>query len=169
MKKYINLILGISFLILLGLILWINYLVKNNVGDIAFDENLDDPSFVVCNEDRIFQYYSVGTHYIGERKAMREFIFNYLKDKELDLSSQSGYITFRFIVNCKGKAGRYRYKTVDKNFSATIFRENEIEKMKNAVKELNNWNVGVLKNGRKVDSYYQINIKIVDGVIIDIF
>ena len=169
MKKTINIILGISFLIFLSLIIWINYLMKNSVGDIAYDSSIDDSSFIVCNEDRIFQYYSVGTSYIGERKALREEVFTELENKNLKLENKSGYITFRFIVNCKNQTGRYRIKQVDNNFSKTTFKISEIEKLKSALMKLQNWNIGVLKNGTPVDSYYQINFKIENGNIKDIF
>lgn len=169
MKKYINYILGISFLILLGLIFWINYLVKNNVGDISFDKNLDNPSFIICNEDRIFQYYSVGTSYVGERKVLRQSLYEHLKKENIDLGTKSGYITFRFIVNCNGQPGRYRFKEVDENFFKTNFEVSEVQKLKNAVMRLKKWNAGTLKDGTSVDSYYQINFKIIEGKINDIF
>ena len=35
--------------------------------------------------------------------------------------------------------------------------------------KLQNWDVGVLKDGTLVDSYYQINFKIENGSIKDIF
>ena len=143
--------------------------MKNNVGDIAFNSSIDDPSFIVCNEDRVFQYYSVGTSYIGERKALREEIFKELENKNLKLENKSGYITFRFIVNCNGQSGRYRFKEVDSGFSKTTFKISEVEKLKSTLMKFQNWNVGVLKNGTSVDSYYQINFKIIDSKIVDIF
>jgi len=169
MKKTINIILVISFLIFLSLIIWINYLMKHNVGDIAYDSRIDDSSFVVCNENRIFQYYSVGSNYEGERKAIREKIFTELKNKHLELDIKTGYITFRFVVNCKGQAGRFRFKQVGSDFSKITFKASEIEKLKSAISKLNNWNAGILSNGTPVDSYCQINFKIENGNIKDIF
>lgn len=169
MKKNIDMILGISFLILLGSIIWINYLMKNNVGDINFDAKIDDSSFKTCNEDRIFQYYSVGTSFKGERKAIRESIFKDLESSGVNFGNKSGYITFRFIVNCNGESGRYRFKQVDESFLKTTFGVSEVKKLKNAVIRLKNWNAGTLKDGTPVDSYYQINFKIIEGEIEDIF
>ncbi|MFL0082026.1 hypothetical protein V2647_10250 [Tenacibaculum maritimum] len=143
--------------------------MKHNVGDIAFDSSIDDSSFVVCNEERIFQYYSVGTSYIGGRKAIRKKIFTELKNTNLEFDKKTGYITFRFIVNCKGQAGRYRYKEVDSDFFKTTFKTSEVEKLKKAITVLDNWNSGILKDDVNVDSYYHINFKIIDGEIIDIF
>lgn len=169
MKKHINLILSVSFLALLGPIIWINYLIKNDVGDINFDESIDNPDFKICNEDRIFQYYSVKTSYIGERKAIRETILNHLKNENIEFDKKAGYITFRFIVNCEGESGRYRFKAVDKKLLHTTFSASIIEKLKNAVMKLNNWKAGTLEDGTPVDSYYQISFKIIDGKIVDIY
>lgn len=169
MKKSINLILGISFIIFVALIIWINYLMKNNIGDIEYNAKLDDATFNVCNEDRIFQYYSVGTTYIGERKAIRESVFSKLKNETLFLNKESGYITFRFIVNCEGEAGRYRVKMVDENMKETFFENSTIAKLESSIKSLKNWRPGLTKNGNSVDSYYQINFKLENGNIKDIF
>jgi hypothetical protein len=169
MIKKINIILITSFVILTILIIWINYLIKNHVGDIEFDSSRDNPSFNICNEKHIYQYYSVGTHYEGERKAMREEIYQQLESKELMLDKKDGIITFRFVVNCNGESDRYRYKSVDANFSKTSFKESEVKKILYAVKNLRSWVSGVNKKGYKVDSYYQINFKIKDGLILDIF
>lgn len=169
MKKALNIVLLSSFLILLLLIFWLVYLMKNNVGDINYNPNIDDKLFNVCDETRVFQYYSVGTSYIGERKSIREEVFNYLKDKNVNLDNKSAYITFRFIVNCNGQPGRYRYKIVDSNFKKTDFAKEEIDKLKNAVMSLKNWQAGVTENKVSVDSYVQINFKIENGEIKDIF
>ncbi|WP_077399125.1 hypothetical protein [Cellulophaga omnivescoria] len=169
MKKTINFILAFSFLLFLSLTIWINYLMKNNVGDIAYDSSIDDSSFVVCNEEQIFQYYSVGTSYEGERKAIREEIFTELENKNLVFGNKSGYITFRFIVNCNGQAGRYRFKEVDSHFLETSSKEDLINQLKVAVMKLNKWKAGTLNNDTPVDSYYQINFKIIEGKIEDIF
>lgn len=169
MKKGINIILGISFLILLSLIIWINYLMKNNIGDIDYDSNVDNSSFKLCNEERVFQYYSVGTEYEGERKALRNEVFKYLSNEIIKFDSNSGYITFRFIINCNGKSGRYRVKMVNEDLKETVFKKSEIEKLKTAITKLKKWKSGKLNDGTKVDSYYQINFKIEKGSIIDIF
>ncbi len=169
MKKALNIVLVSSFLIFLLLIFWIVYLMKNSVGDIGYDSNIDNKSFIVCDESRIFQYYSVGTSYIGERKAIREEIFNYLKDKNFTLDNKSAYITFRFIVNCNGQPGRYRFKIVDSNFKKIDLAKGEIIKLKNAVMSLKNWKAGTIENKNSVDSYAQINFKIENGKIKDIF
>jgi hypothetical protein len=169
MRKKINIVLSVCFVILLALIIWINYLMKNHIGDIEYDSSIDDSSFFICNKKYIYEYYSIGTSYIGERKAIREEVFNQIEKRNLVLDRKSGVITFRFVVNCKSETGRYRYKAINSDFSETTFKDSEVEKLKTIIKGLKNWVSGVNRNGDKVDSYYQINFKIKEGIIIDIF
>ena len=100
---------------------------------------------------------------------MREEIYQQLENKDLVLDKKDGIITFRFVVSCNGASNRYRYRSVDTNFVATNFKEPEVKKILSAVESLRNWVPGVNKKGNKVDSYYQINFKIKDGLILDIF
>ena len=60
--------------------------MNSRVGDIEFDKNLDDPNFKICNEDRVFQYYSVNTNYNGGRKAIRSEIKSFLKSLDLKVN-----------------------------------------------------------------------------------
>lgn len=169
MRKKVNLILITSFVFFVVLIVLIDFLMKNSVGDIEFDSSRDSPTFNLCNQENIYQYYSVGTHYKGERKAMREEIYQKLKNDKLSMYKRDGVIVFRFVVSCNGESDRYRYKSVDSNFAETNFKESEVEKILAAVKSLRNWVPGKNTKGEKVDSYYQINFKIEKGTIIDIF
>lgn len=169
MKKKINIVLVISTILFLSTLIWLNYLTTNNVGDIDFDSSIDSNSFTLCNKDRVFQYYSVNTSYVGKRKVVREEILKYLSDKNVQFDKKSGYITFRFIVNCKGQSGRYRVKMIDRSLKETVFKKLEVQKLKNAVKILNLWKPKTFKDGSTYDSYNQIHFKIEKGVIIDIF
>ena len=163
--KILNSILSASFIISLALTFWLYYQYTNEIGDIDYDPTLDDPAFVVCHK-KVFQYYSVGTVYHGGRKAMRDQFLNDLGQVEFE--QKTGYIIFRFMVNCKGEAGRYRIQQVDLNLNNTTFNPHMLVTVQDAVERLNQWIPGTLK-GKHVDSYYQIHFKIQKGKIIDIF
>ena len=52
-----------------------------NVGDIAYDESIDDKNFVICNEALIKQYYvryssDFEAAYGGEKPALESSFFN---------------------------------------------------------------------------------------------
>ncbi|WP_155995179.1 hypothetical protein [Tenacibaculum ovolyticum] len=169
MKKRINIILGLSFSVLLFMIIWIYGLISHNVGEIKYDKSINKLTFKVCNEKRIFEYYSVSTSYQKGRKQMRKDLLNILNKENLKLENKTGYITFRFVINCKGESGWYRVNSTTEDYKEAVFKKTEINKLKGAILKLKNWKVGRLKNNKKVDSYYQINFKIKEGVIEDIF
>jgi hypothetical protein len=153
---------------MLLLILWTSHIMKHNVGDINFDETKDDPSFVICNKEAVFQYYSVNTNYNGGRKVIREEVFLFLEKQELLFRNQSGYITFRFIVNCNGESGWFRVKTIDNNLNQVDFEAKTTKILEQSIRSLKKWNVRNYE-GVTFDSYCQINFKIEKGEIIDIF
>ena len=77
----------------------------SNVGDIEFDEKLDDKNFKLCNTSQL-QYFNLNElQYEGEKLAIIEN-FEQL-NLETDAKS-NGYITIRFIINCEGKTNRFR-------------------------------------------------------------
>ena len=140
--------------------------MSQNVGDIIFDKSLDDIDFELC-DTRIYQYYSVGTSYVGGRKSIRNFLYKEISSPYFD-SSFSGFLTIRFVVSCNGKTGRFRAKMVNIYLKEIEFRKDKIEFLINCLKSLNDWNVGSSK-GVALNSYYQINFKINKGLILDIY
>ncbi|MCE2893730.1 MAG: hypothetical protein LW721_04775 [Flammeovirgaceae bacterium] len=138
-----------------------------NIGDIVFDKNLDDPSFKICNPDRIFQYYNLNTglRYKGEKPKISEH-FNELKTSEIAYE-QSGYITIRFIINCEGKTGYFRVQQMDNNFNRNVFDVELLEKFLLLTKQLDGW-ITHEKSGRSVDYYQYLTFKIEKGKLIEI-
>lgn len=146
-----------SFLILI-------YLgITNEIGNISENNKIDNPYFHTKNH--IYQYYQSGAKYVGERKAVRD-IFN---TKKFNLSSiPNGWITIRFIVNYQGITNRFRFFCISNNYRELQINKHLEQELLKAVKSLHNWEVGKFE-GKKVDSYYQITLKIENAKIIDIF
>ncbi len=165
MKNKLNILLLSSFLLALILAFWIYYQTTHQIGDIEFDKNIDNSEFKVCNEDRIVQYYSAGTRYQGGEKAVKKELKELMNNLNFD---NEGIITFRFIVNCENKVGRFRVKTVDSNLKENIFEADNIKIIKESIKELNGWKAGKRKD-ENLDSYYVLNFKIQNNKITDIF
>ncbi len=169
MQKKINIILGVSFSLFVILILWLYYLVSHNIGEITYNKETDTSNFKICNKETVFQYYSVGTSYTGGRKNIKKELTELLSESKPHFKTYNGYITFRFIVNCKGEIDFIRIKEVNKDYQKVSFPDKEVLKLKKAILQLKNWQAGTLKNGKSVDSYYQINFKIKNGIIQEIF
>lgn len=165
MKNKLNLLLLSSFLLAVTLSIWIYYQTNHSIGDITFDENIDNSEFTVCNEDRIAQYYSIGTSYQDGEKAIKKELNELINSLSFN---ESGIITYRFIINCKNEVGRFRVKMVDSNLKENSFKPNNIKQIQESIKSLNGWKAGKWKD-ESLDSYYVLNFKIQNGKITDIF
>jgi|TARA_B110000967_G_C18813233_1_gene524749 hypothetical protein len=165
LKNKLNLFLLISFLIALVLTIWLNYQVTNRVGDLSFNKEIDKSTFKVCDEKRIPQYYSTKSNYQGGKKAIKKELW---KTTEQLNFGNSGFITFRFIINCNGKIGRFRIKTIDSELKENSFDSLKIKTLQASIIKLQKWNAGTWKD-KTLDSYFVLNFKIEQGKITDIF
>ncbi|MEM6297444.1 MAG: hypothetical protein AAF740_02020 [Bacteroidota bacterium] len=138
------------------------------VGDIEYDEQLDNANFKVCNgEDDIIQYFNVGDGpvYSGEKSAiLQTFQTNY---KPVSDSNESGLIRIRFVVNCEGKAGRFRILQSGYDYQEREFDKKITTQLLEITKGIKNWKV-LYEDDTPVDYYMYLIFKIKDGQIIEI-
>lgn len=134
-----------------------------NVGDITPDPQLDDPGFSVCREHYIPQYYSVETGFEGEKPAMeRHFRDKFVKNKQW--KGENGYITIRFVVNCRGQSGRFRVLEMGKDLKPKQFPRALSGQLLELTKSLTGWQPGQSKI-KALDYYQYLTFQIVDGDI----
>ena len=138
------------------------------VGDIQPDAKLDDPNFTTCfGDERIYQYFNFSDEpsYVGEKPAlMAQFKTNYRPVKG---KNQDGFIRIRFVVNCKGKAGRFRTLQSDENFQTIKFDKKVVNQILDLTKQIDNWEIVYNKN-EPVDYYQYLIFKINDGELTEI-
>jgi len=138
-----------------------------NVGDIVFDEKIDDPNFQLCNENLIKQYYvryssDKPSGYIGEKAAIvKEFSENYSCPV---MEGEDGFITIRFVVNCEGEPGRFRFQEMDFNYLPKKFDKSIPDKLLNITKGLNQW-ISVSRGEKKFDFYQYLTFRMEKGQI----
>lgn len=141
-----------------------------NVGDIPFDATMDDANFTPCNEGEVKQYYvryssDVPPGYKGEKRAMtREILSAYHPPAS---STDNGYVTVRFMVNCVGETGRFRMETMDLNYKSYNFSSDIPSQILTIVKNLEGW-IPRRSEGQEVDYYQYLTFKIQNGHIINI-
>lgn len=138
------------------------------VGDIVFDEKLDDKNFKKCNpkESYGYQYYndSKGFEYKGEKlKIEKELEALQLKS----LGKENGYITIRFLVNCEGKTGLFRIEEMNEEYLKTNFDEKFLDALFKFTKNLNGWIPKEIQ-GKKIDYYQYLTFKIKHGEVSEI-
>lgn len=137
-----------------------------HVGDIEFDGNMDNPDFFICNENRIPQYYAFEiSPYKGEKPAIEKYYLE--KYSSEGLQGENGYLTIRFIVNCKGEAGRFRMQEMDLDMNEQKFNLKLSEQLFILTKELDGWNDFIHKK-QPYDYYNYITFKIINGEINEI-
>ncbi len=136
-------------------------------GNITFDPKIDNPSFHPCDTGGdILQYYGLNTNYKGRVRAIKKYFGANFKYQPA-YAGVTGYITIRFIVNCKGQTGWFRIKQIDKDYQPAQFNEKIVTKLLKLTKMLNGWVPGKW-NGQYLDTYYYLNFKLIDGHLKDI-
>ncbi|WP_131329474.1 hypothetical protein [Chryseobacterium piperi] len=138
-----------------------------HVGDITFDEKLDNPGFKKCLDKEFgIQYYndSQGFQYKGEKISIEES----LKSAKIQGDEKSnGYITIRFLVNCRGETGLFRVQQMNLNYEKNLVDKDLETKLLDFTKSLKGW---IPKNleGIKVDYYQYLTFKIENGKVSEI-
>lgn len=137
------------------------------VGDIYFDPKIDDPSFKLCDENRVLQYYNFGKGllYKGEKVKLNEHFKDGLIKKEQ--KKETGFLTVRFIVNCEGKPGRYRVQGMDYEYKEKKFNNDLTSQLLSLTKQLDGWMIGEYE-GKAYDYYQYLTFKIENGKLIEI-
>ncbi|MCD4747667.1 MAG: hypothetical protein K8R58_15335 [Bacteroidales bacterium] len=139
----------------------------DNVGDIKFNQEIDNPNFILCDSNNIKQYYNFGKpmQIHGEKtNLIKYFSTNY---RVSDSLNERGYVTIRFVVNCQGVTGRFRVYEMDNDCKSKKFSSNITQQILLLTKNFNQWIIGE-KDGVKYDYYQYLTFKIEDGKIKEI-
>lgn len=137
------------------------------VGDIQFDSKLDDPNFEACNASDIVQYsmFNKGFQYTGEKyEIIKVFDKEY---RPVNRKGETGYITIRFIVNCKGNTGLFRIESMNKDYMPKTFSPDIVQQLLSITKSLHGWPIG-MHDGISYDYHQYLTFKIENGVIKEI-
>ncbi len=133
------------------------------IDDIVHDPDLDDSEFTLCHgEDSVLQYFNdgKGLKYAGEKLAIEEAFFqNYDANK---MAKESGLVRIRFVVNCKGKTGRFRVMAMDDDYNPIRMDHTITEQLLAITKVLNGWQPMQMGQG-KADYYQYLIFKIDKG------
>ena len=135
------------------------------VGYIEPETALFGRDFEVCDENRIAQYYNPERASYSEGKnGLRKYILSNYKNKGY---VDSGYLNIRFVINCRGEAGRYVIHENNLDLEPTEFDNDIVDQIFNLTRQLKKWNP-VHHRGRKWDSYMYISYRIENGEIVEI-
>lgn len=127
-----------------------------------------NPDFTICNpEYDIYDYYNSDPDagYTGGKFALKNKLFPQI-DTTL-LFDESGYLTFRFIINCNGEIGRFTTEMADLDFNKKSFNPKTVKHLGDLIAPLDTWNPCIVR-GEKRDAYAYITFKLKDGKIIEL-
>lgn len=142
---------------------------EHRVAWIDPENNLYSPDgFSICGaEDDIADYYNgdPDAEFRRGKKAMVQRLkagFDTLK-----LNTIEGMITYRFVINCEGLAGRFVCQAYDFDYQKMDLDTLTQNQLLNQLKALEEWQPTVIR-GEKRDAYAYLTFKIKDESIIDI-
>ncbi|EGV43753.2 hypothetical protein BZARG_1207 [Bizionia argentinensis JUB59] len=121
--------------------------------------------FEVCNENYIVPYYtSKNATYSKGKNGLRKFILSNYENKNY---SDSGYLNIRFVINCKGEAGRYVIHENNLDLEPKQFNKDLVDQLFQITTQLKTWNPNYSYNDYR-DSYMYISYRIEHGEITEI-
>lgn len=139
---------------------------NEDVGYIYEKDALDD-GFKLCYDEKVFPYYygrSQAKFTYGKDSLKQYFLEKY---SNYDDTSESGFITFRFIVNCKGEAGRFVIHELGTDFQNKKFNEKIVANLYEHLGKLKDWQP-IMYYDDKYDSFIHITFKIENGELLEI-
>lgn len=139
------------------------------VAYIQPETTLDYPTdFTPCLDQQFANDYYNGdpdAGYDGGKQALWKDILAQLNPETL--GNESGYLTFRFIVNCEGRAGWFTTVQADLDFMPKQFPAALIEHLFTILQSLDNWHPVVIR-GDERDAYCYLTFKLNHGQLIDL-
>jgi hypothetical protein len=137
------------------------------VGDITFNKETDREDFVLCNRERIYQYFnnSGGLEYEGGKVTIEKIYAEKYKPELLE--NETGLIRINFMVNCKGETDRFRLIAMDEDYHEKFFPRSVTGQLMEITESLNGWKIKRLW-GEAVDYYQYLIFKIEDGILKEI-
>ena len=105
--------------------------------------------------------------YKGGVKGILKYFQPIIDSLAYQKKGEDGYLTVRFLMNCKGEKDRFRTLAISRKYKPKEFSEKLSLPVIEAVKKMDGWQVAMF-NGQPYDSYNMLTFKIKDGQIVDI-
>jgi len=149
--KIVAIILGIALLSFAGFLgySYYNYTeafntenkpYKNYIGYIDQEKALLNTQHKLCDEGRIYNTYSSAglNAYKGSKKRFRDHIeASFNKNTFTD----SGYLNFRFFVNCEGNAGWFEIIQMNLDLEETTLNKTMVDSLFKITSNPENWKI----------------------------
>ena len=113
---------------------------KNYIGYIDQSKALLNDKYELCNDGSLYQTYSSASleAYKGSKKQFRD---NLNATFNINNYTDSGYLNFRFLVNCEGNAGWFEIIEMDLDLKETPLNQKMVNELFKFTAKSENWNV----------------------------
>lgn len=141
---------------------------NEQVGAINPKEALPDASFELCYEEKVFPSYygrNPGAYKSG-KDTLSTFIYSNINEK-YSYFDDSGYLTFRFVINCNGEAGQYIIEELGMDYKDKKMNAKFVSHIFDIVKSLGDWKP-IEFEGYNYDSFIHLTFKVTNGKIVEI-
>ena len=120
----------------------------------------------LCDEGKIYSTHHGAPEYAyaKNKKHFRETIMSEYNSEEFQ---DSGYLNFRFLVNCQGRAGWFEINEMDLNLAKTNLNDELVGRLLELTANEKHWNTLTIK-GESKNYYMYILYRIENGKITEI-
>lgn len=139
---------------------------QHYVGYINQEKAIINSGFL-CNKENI-EYTHHGAAPIAYKGSKKNFKNTILSKYNHKLYKDSGYISFRFLVNCNGDAGWFEVAEMNLDLEEVNLDDKMVDELLNLTSEKENWNKLGYSKEQKFDYYMYIIYRIENGNITEI-
>jgi len=136
------------------------------IGHINPQTSVLNDDFTLCDSERIY-----GTHHGMPKKAFhiskKHFRKTILAVYDSSKYSDSGYLNFRFLVNCEGKPGKFEINELNLDLEKTDLNDDMVSELLTLTSDKKHWNVFYVKELPR-NYYMYILYRIENGKITEI-
>jgi hypothetical protein len=139
---------------------------SRQVGELHYDSTRDEPDFKICDTLRVLEYYNTRSYYRDHKREITQYLLEGFATRP-EWTDQSGYLTVRFIINCKGQTGCFRLYQLDTAYQPAPFKKQLANTLQQLVESISGWQPAKLRD-TPYDSYQYITFRLRKGKIISI-
>ena len=122
---------------------------------------------LLCGEqEKIYDYYNSPTPagFHNGKGPLKQHVSKMFDQSKI--SKESGFLTFRFVINCQGEAGWFTLEQADLDYQKKEFSETTVRHLLTILQAVPSWNQAVI-NDEEGDAYAYITFKLKDGEIFE--
>ena len=175
--KIVAIILGIALLCVAGFLgySYYNYTeafntenkpYKTYIGYIDLEKALLNTQYELCDKGAIYNTYSSASlpAYKGSKKRFRDHIQSTFNTNNF---TDSGYLNFRFLVNCEGNAGWFEIIQMNLDLEETTLNKPMVDSLFKITSNSENWEI-IEYNEAPRNYYMYVSYRIENGKVTEI-